>query len=152
MNIPKRLFLDTNVFINAESFPFSNADQILSLLGLHNGVKIVNSVVIISPELIDQIIRVGKRIWRNKDRASQLVGKIWSNLNYDYLLFNNNQIQKVLDFKKSNIIPSEDVEIYLAAKCGKADCFISDNRELIKAIADFECVTPEIFVRKYLSD
>ncbi len=151
MNIPKRLFLDTNIFINAESFPDSNADKILSLLGLHNGVKVIDSVIIISPDLIDQIIRVGKRIWRNKDRASQLVGKIWSNLNYDYLLFNDYQIQKVIDFKQSKIIPAEDVEIYLAAKWGKTDCFISDNRELIQAIADFECLTPEVFIRKYLS-
>ncbi len=47
-------------------------------------------------------------------------------------------------------IPSEDIYIYLTAKYGKADYFISSNRELIKSIADFECLTPEIFINKYL--
>ena len=47
-------------------------------------------------------------------------------------------------------IPSEDIYIYLTAKYGRADYFISSNRELIKSIADFECLTPETFVDKYL--
>lgn len=48
------------------------------------------------------------------------------------------------------IIPSEDIEIYLSAKYGKANCFVSGNRELIKAIADFECLTADDFVKKYI--
>jgi predicted nucleic acid-binding protein len=51
----------------------------------------------------------------------------------------------------SKIIPSEDIEIFLTAKLGKADCFVSDNRELLQAIADFECLTPNNFRQKYLT-
>ena len=44
-----------------------------------------------------------------------------------------------------------DIEVYLTAKLGKTDCFVSSNRGLIKAIADFECLTAANFVDKYLS-
>ncbi|CCQ70054.1 hypothetical protein CWATWH0402_3964 [Crocosphaera watsonii WH 0402] len=50
----------------------------------------------------------------------------------------------------SKIIPTEDIEIYLSAKYGQADCFVSGNRELLKAIADFECLTIDDFINKYL--
>lgn len=50
----------------------------------------------------------------------------------------------------SKIIPSEDIYIFLTANYGNADCFVSGNRELIQAIADFECLTPSDFVNKYL--
>ncbi len=45
------------------------------------------------------------------------------------------EVQQILDDK---IIPCEDIFIYLTAKYGEADCFVSANRELIKSIADFE--------------
>jgi hypothetical protein len=32
----------------------------------------------------------------------------------------------------------------------QADSFVSSNRELIRQIADFECLTPENFIQKYL--
>lgn len=47
-------------------------------------------------------------------------------------------------------ILTEDIEVFLTAQLGNADCFISANRELIKAIATFECLTPQAFVTKYL--
>lgn len=47
-------------------------------------------------------------------------------------------------------IPTEDIEVFLTAKFGLTDCFVSSNRELIKAIADFECLTPDVFIKKYL--
>lgn len=110
MNTPKRIFLDTNVFINAEAYPQSDCDKILTLLGLHNGLRIIDSVVIISPELVDQILRVGKRIWLNKDRVSKLLGKIWSNLTYDYIILNNQHLQTIIKIKQQNIIPSAESE------------------------------------------
>ena len=42
-------------------------------------------------------------------------------------------------------------QIHRVAKYGLADCFVSGNRELIKIIADFECLTADAFVNKYLS-
>ncbi|MDB9311532.1 hypothetical protein PN462_00350 [Spirulina sp. CS-785/01] len=50
----------------------------------------------------------------------------------------------------ANSIPSEDIEIYLSAKYGEADCFVSGNRALIQAIAAFQCFTPEAFIQTYL--
>jgi predicted nucleic acid-binding protein len=50
----------------------------------------------------------------------------------------------------NQLIPREDIYIYLTAKYGQADCFISGNRELIKTIADFECITADNFIKKYL--
>ena len=53
------------------------------------------------------------------------------------------------------VIPREDVGVYLTAQEGKAQCFISANHELIRALAletgEFECLTPAEFVGKYLS-
>lgn len=36
----------------------------------------------------------------------------------------------------SEEIPTEDIDIFLTAKFGLADCFVSANRKLLKAIAD----------------
>jgi hypothetical protein len=40
-----------------------------------------------------------------------------------------------------------DTNVYI---CGEGDSFVSSNRELIRKIADFECLTPENFIQKYL--
>ncbi|MBE9088686.1 hypothetical protein IQ232_02480 [Microcystis aeruginosa LEGE 11464] len=48
------------------------------------------------------------------------------------------------------LVPSEDVFIYLTAKYGAAEIFLSENRELIKIIANFDCLTSEEFLDKYL--
>ena len=54
------------------------------------------------------------------------------------------------------VIPHEDVGVYLTASKGNAQCFISANHKLIKSLAketgEFECLTPEDFVKKYLRD
>jgi len=50
----------------------------------------------------------------------------------------------------SKTIPSEDIEIYLSAKYGETECFVSGSRKLLKAIADFECLNAEGFIQKYL--
>ncbi len=36
------------------------------------------------------------------------------------------------------------IEAFLTAKFELTDFFVSYNRELIKAIADFECLTPDV--------
>ncbi len=54
----------------------------------------------------------------------------------------------------SDLIPQEDIGIYLTAHNGQARYFISSNRELIRALVEktgeFECFTPQEFVEKYL--
>jgi predicted nucleic acid-binding protein len=47
------------------------------------------------------------------------------------------------------------IEVYLTARNGQANCFISANHELIRALVqhtgEFECLTPAEFVAKYIS-
>lgn len=54
---------------------------------------------------------------------------------------------------REGVIPREDVDVYLTAKQGQAECFVSANRELVRAMASqtdvFECLSPEAFVDKY---
>jgi hypothetical protein len=40
-----------------------------------------------------------------------------------------------------------DTNVYIY---GETDSFVSSNRELIRQIADFECLTSENFIQKYL--
>ncbi|MGD1701414.1 hypothetical protein [Dapis sp. BLCC M229] len=105
--------------------------------------------IILSPELIDQIRRVGKYLW-NKDKAGLVLGLIWSNLNIFYVTPDAEWRNLSKEINSTGNIPTEDIEVFLTAKFGSTDCFVSSNRKLIKAIADFECLTPDAFIKKYL--
>jgi len=52
-------------------------------------------------------------------------------------------------------VPREDIGIYLTARAGNAQCFVSTNHELIntltKTTREFECLTPVEFARRYLT-
>lgn len=54
----------------------------------------------------------------------------------------------------SGELPSEDIGVYLTARTGKANCFVSANYKLIATLVaqtqEFECLTPKEFVNKYL--
>ena len=145
-----KTFVDTNVYIIGELFPSSPEEKLLENLGLNGSTPLINTQILIAQELINQVLRVGKRV-KNKDWASQLVDKIWYDLDCLFVLETDKmkaEVQQILDDK---IIPCEDIFIYLTAKYGEADCFVSVNRELIKSIADFECLTVEDFLEKYCS-
>ncbi len=105
--------------------------------------------MVLSHEIIDQIRRVGKYLW-NKDKAGFVIGLIWSRLNFHYVNIDEQWRNEVAKIVTIGNIPSEDIEVYLTVKLGFSDCFISSNRELIKAIANFECLTPIEFIEKYL--
>jgi hypothetical protein len=80
-----------------------------------------------------------------------VLGIIWSRLNIYYVTPNaqwRNLLEEIINIGN---IPTEDIEIFLTAFLGDSDCFISSNRELIKAIANFECLTPQDFVIRYLN-
>jgi predicted nucleic acid-binding protein len=55
----------------------------------------------------------------------------------------------------AGVIPREDVGVYLSAKAGQAQVFVSSNYKLIRVLAaqtgDFECFTPEEFIKEYIS-
>ena len=149
MAIPSRVFLDTNVYIVGVA-NFGSAEwKILQWLGFESRRSDAAEVVI-SAEVIEQILRVAKRL-KNKDWAGSVVARIWLNLKLRYVLVNEPVFQQTDTFPW---LPREDIGVYLTAKFGKADCFISSNHELIRAIAadtgEFECLKPEDFVRRYL--
>lgn len=149
-SVLQRICLDTNVYIIGTQAPDSDEAKILKAIGYYGQENLkFEAEIILSPELIDQIRRVGKYLW-NKDKAGLVLGVIWSGLNIYYVSPDTQWHNGLQEIVKAGTIPNEDIEVFLTAYLGKADCFISSNRELIKAIANFECLTPHDFVTKYL--
>lgn len=147
-SLPKSIFLDTNIYILGALDLDSDESKILSLL-----ISAENSNwqtrVIFSQELIDQILRVGKRL-QNKDWSSGLLTRLWQQLQVDFIFVEDQDIQVIAN---AGIIPREDAGIYLTAKQGKTQCFVSRNYKLIRALVqqteEFECLTPSEFLQKY---
>ncbi len=144
-----RIFLDTNIYILGADDKESSEGQILTWLGFRQNIGGSNEVII-SQALIDEVTRVAKRL-RNKDWSGELLGKICSNLNVRYVLIDR---QAFATLEAQAVIPREDIGVYLTAQAGKADCFVSANHKLIRALVretkEFECLTPESFVSKYV--
>jgi len=78
MTIPSRIFLDTNVYIVGVANPTSAEWKILQWLGFESR-RSEAAEVVISAEVIEQILRVAKRL-KNKDWAGSVVARIWQNL------------------------------------------------------------------------
>jgi predicted nucleic acid-binding protein len=146
-SLPKSIFFDTNIYIFGAIDLDSDENKILSFL--RNSEQ--QPKVIFSQELIDQILRVGKRL-QNKDWSSSLLARIWQQLQVDFIFVDDQDIQAIAD---AGIIPREDAGVYLTAKQGKAECFVSRNYKLIRALVEqteeFECLTPKEFLQKYFS-
>ncbi|HAC62476.1 MAG TPA: hypothetical protein DCF68_02795 [Cyanothece sp. UBA12306] len=145
-----RIFLDTNIYIIGQLLTLSPEEKLLEYLGFYSEdaqAKKAQVEVIISQELISQVLRVGKRL-QSKDWASKLVDQIWCNLNCLFIPETSEMQTEARQLLKTKLIPSEDIFIYLTAKYGKADYFVSGNRELIQSIADFECYTVQDFLKK----
>lgn len=144
-----RLFLDTNIYILGAADSTTLEGQILIWLEQH-GSDDAQIELLVSAELLDQVARVAKRL-TNKDQAGQLLSQILNYSSICYVSLDSNEIEFWLT---QDMIPREDLEIYLTAKTGNAQCFVSSNRKLIRALAkqnqDFECLTPEEFIKKYL--
>ena len=142
---PQRILLDTNVFIIGFLDESSPEARILNHLAARP-----ETVILFSSDLEEQLRRVGRRLG-NKDWAGFILYLIWRDYAIDYI-----DIPMALteDLEKQSDIPREDVGIYLTALLGGAKCFVSANRELVKQVAgqrqDFECLTPENFVAKYV--
>ena len=146
----KRICLDTNVYIIGTQDLDSDEAQILRAIGYYGKEQLqLEAEIVLSPELIDQIRRVGKYLW-NKDKAGFVLGIIWSRLNIYYVTPNEQWRNLLAELVSAGTIPNEDIEVFLTALLGNSDCFISSNRELIKTIANFECLTPQDFLTKYL--
>ncbi|MBI1800329.1 MAG: hypothetical protein HYR71_01715 [Chloroflexi bacterium] len=149
MATPSRLFLDTNVYIIGAQDTHSPEAEILRWAGWGESEPAPVEVVA-SPELFDQIARVARRL-RHKDWSGELIGRIWRYLRVHVVVLDPVELARL---EASSRIPREDASIYLTAHAGQTDCFVSSNHELVRAllttVGDFECLTPEQFVTKYL--
>ena len=148
--IPQLIFLDTNVYLIGAVDLDSAEGQILQRLGWEfQGDS--RCEVVVSEELIDQISRVAKRL-KNKDWGGEIIGRIWQKLKVRYIQIDDSALATI---EAQGIIPREDVGVYLTAKEGQAQCFVSANYKLIRVLAqqtgEFECLTPSEFVSKYLN-
>jgi len=147
-SLPESIFLDTNIFIFGALDPDSDENKILSILQKDRNRE-QTITVIVSQELIEQILRVGKRL-QNKDWASDLLARLWEQLQVDFIFVDDRDVQAIAD---AGIIPREDAGVYLTAKQGKVECFVSRNYKLIRALVEqteeFECLTPSEFLQKY---
>ncbi|MBD2777757.1 PIN domain-containing protein [Iningainema tapete] len=148
--IPQLIFLDTNVYLIGAVDLDSAEGQILQMLGWEFQGD-YRCEVVISEELIDQISRVAKRL-KNKDWGGEIIGRIWQKLKVRYIQIDDSALATI---EAQGIIPREDVGVYLTAKQGQAQCFVSANHKLIRILAqqtgEFECLTPSEFVSKYLN-
>ena len=72
MRLPSPIFLDTNVYIIGTIDSTSPERKILESLGFDSKKK-EEAIVLISDELIEQILRVSKRI-KNKDLGGEILG------------------------------------------------------------------------------
>ena len=147
----RRLCLDTNVYIIGIQDLNSPEARILKAIGYFGDSTVqVTAEIILSDEIIDQVRRVGKYLW-NKDKAGFAIGLMWSRLNVHYVNYNLEWKRELEQITSYHQIPNEDIEVYLTAKLGQSDCFVSSNRELIKAIAAFKCLTPTEFIDQFLA-
>ncbi|MEM9009242.1 MAG: hypothetical protein AAGE59_37795 [Cyanobacteria bacterium P01_F01_bin.86] len=141
-----RVFLDTNVYIVGASDLDGSEGKILQFLGFEEANPDAPEVVI-SKELVEQVLRVGKRL-QGKDWASNLMARIWRNFKLVYVLLNDDEFSAIA---AQGLIPREDIGVYLTAKQGNAECFVSANYKLIRAMVDetedFRCLTPTEFVK-----
>jgi len=138
-----RVFVDTNVYIVGATLPGCPEEVILGWL---NQSRIE---VIISRELIEQVSRVARRL-QGKDWSGEVLSLLWG-LNIVYVEPDDEAARQSA---AQNGIPREDIELYLAARAGQAQCFVSANHELVRALAErtgeFECLTPEEFVARHI--
>jgi predicted nucleic acid-binding protein len=148
-NLPQHVFLDTNVYLIGMAFPESPEAEILRWVGF-GGDAPGPVEVIVSEELFEQIKRVARRLG-SKDWAGEILGHIWQEMQLRYVFLDPDEASAL---ESSGVIPREDVRIYLSAKEGRAECFVSSNHELITTLAnttgEFECLPPAEFVKKYL--
>ena len=162
-NPPQCVFLDTNVYLIGMAYPESPEAEILRWAGFgqveyQTGKASSPVEVIVSEEIFEQIRRVARRSpkrsegrLRSKDWAGEILGHIWQDFQLRYVFLDPKELSSL---EGSGVIPREDAGIYLTAREGHAECFLSSNRELITILArktgEFECLTPREFVEKYL--
>lgn len=152
--LPKRLFLDTNVYIVGVAIDNSPEARLLDWAGFGRDDATREQLVevILSEALVEQIARVARRL-QHKDWAGAILSEIWQRMNVQFVMLDPAEVEQV---EAEGIIPREDVTVFLSATTGRADCFVSANHKLIRVLAEqtglFRCFTPEEFVAEFIGD
>jgi predicted nucleic acid-binding protein len=145
------VFLDTNVYIIGSAEPDSFEGRVLDWAGFFDRVN-PDVEVIVSEELFEQVLRVAKRL-QNKDWGGEILARIWQKLQLRYVLVAPGEWRKLMEMA---LIPREDVGVYLTARNGMAEYFISSNHKLVRDLTEqtgeFKCMTPETFSRSIIKD
>ena len=141
-----RVVLDTNVFIIgfidlAENVP---SPETIILRDFFQKEK----TVVMSAALEEQILRVVLRV-KDKDFAGLVRHMLWSDFRIDFVdTAQQPRIAKTFAAK----IPRTDLDIFLAAFIGAADCLVSNDGEFIASAARcqnrFACMNPAEFVKQ----
>lgn len=141
--LPKRILLDTNIFILGYLQPNTISGQLL------NQLQQAHITLIVSNELIEQVRRVARRVG-GKDWAGLIIDRIWRDFHVEYVWVSDDEKKLVT---AQAIIPREDVGIYLTAVKGQANCMISANRQFVREAAAqqklFDSFYPEDFVTEF---
>lgn len=120
MTLPGRVFLDTNVYIVGENAQNTAEGGILRWLGFGNPPEVAVEIIV-SEELVTQILQVATRL-KHKDWGGELLGRIWQNPNIRYVILNASDLTNL---EQLETIPREDIGVYLTAKIGQVNCFVS---------------------------
>jgi predicted nucleic acid-binding protein len=144
---PRRILLDTNVFIIGFLDLNSPEAQLLQRIAEDPDI-----ILIFSNDLEEQIRRVGRRL-KDKDWVGQLLSRIWHDYRLEYIYIT---VGEMTDVEVISDIPNEDIGIYLTALRGQADYFVSANRQLLQEAAakqnKFECLDAEAFILRFPSE
>jgi len=105
--------------------------------------------LLLSDEVHNQLLRVARRV-QSKDWAGLLLSYLWKNFTIHYIVLDET---REIAQEYVGKIPREDLFIFITALIGHADCFVSRNREILRAALGqnppFQCFTPEEFLNHY---
>jgi hypothetical protein len=143
---PKRLLLDTQVFILGYSRRDQNSVQVLNVLRERREAF----VLLLSSELVDQIRRVSRRVG-GTNWTGLVLGLLWQEFSVELVTLPDDPIESVkqLGFQ----LPTEDIAVFLTAWLGNADILVSENREFVRQTAAaqslFSCLNATEFLSYY---
>lgn len=141
MEMPKEVFIDTNVVIRGGLGLYENrrSDQVDILLLVKNGVlKMVANL-----KLLEEIFQVGKRLL-GKDFGGWLRFLVFTDLKPRVIL--KEEYEHLLEKYKPEI-PKEDLEHYACIKSQNI-CLISENRDFIRKSKGIKSYTCKEFLEK----
>lgn len=148
---PLRIFLDTNVYIVGAAMPESDEAAILAWAGF-DGMGGAEVEVVLCEALFRQIRGVARRL-QNKDWAGEILMRIWRHMTARFVIVDPTDSARLA---RSGTSPREELDIFLAARGGDVELFISANHERGRAAAPergaVESLVPAALGARYLAE